>query len=199
MNSRKKPYIPSVPITDYEPYPNIHCLGHLTMMGNIMTMTENWSFQEMQQGRRLVQFSRESTDQKSIRYRFHPVTLDDYYTNTTMMVTSCIYWEEKKEYFITSVDCIHLLEYLMQIQFSVEERNRVRRNLEGFRPYTVRKSGLETARFFQKIMEFSKPKPRHIEKDLKVFPWKALPYALKKIVTKYMAPQFLETIHSPTI
>jgi hypothetical protein len=39
-------------------------------------------------------------------------------------------------------------------------------------------------------MSFPNPKPRNIEKDLKVFPWKALPYALKKIITKYTATPF---------
>ncbi|KAK9701438.1 hypothetical protein K7432_011706 [Basidiobolus ranarum] len=34
-------------------------------------------------------------------------------------------------------------------------------------------------------MSFPNPKPRNIEKDVKVFPWKILPLALKKIIGKY--------------
>lgn len=89
--------------------------------------------------------------------------------------------------FITSVDCIYLLESLISVRFTVEEKNRIRRNLEGFRPLTVSKCKPESAEFFKLIMSFPNPKPRNIEKDVKVFPWKVLPYALKKIVGKYTA------------
>ena len=36
-------------------------------------------------------------------------------------------------------------------------------------------------------MGFPNPKPRNIEKDVKVFPWKILAHALKKIISKYSA------------
>lgn len=36
-------------------------------------------------------------------------------------------------------------------------------------------------------MAFPNPKPRNIEKDVKVFPWRILPLALKKIIGKYIA------------
>lgn len=110
-------------------------------------------------------------------------------------IVSCIYWNERDDFFITSVDCIHLLEKLMNIRFSVEEKNRVRRNLEGFRPLTVSKCKAESANFFKLIMSFPHPKPRNIEKDVKVFPWKTLPYALKKIITKYTASTYSTAAH----
>ncbi|OAC99391.1 hypothetical protein MUCCIDRAFT_24225, partial [Mucor lusitanicus CBS 277.49] len=100
-------------------------------------------------------------------------------------VISCIYWRERNDYFITSVDCIYLLESLIGIQFTVEEKNRIRRNLEGFRPLTVSKCKAECADFFKLIMSFPHPKPRNIEKDVKVFSWKTLPHALRKIIRKY--------------
>ena len=111
---------------------------------------------------------------------------------STPIVVSCIYWREKNDYFITSVDCIYLLENLIGIQFTVEEKNRIRRNLEGFRPLTVSKSKLECAEFFKLIMSFPHPKPRNIEKDVKVFSWRALPHALRKIIRKY-TPSYTTT------
>ncbi|KAG2197022.1 hypothetical protein INT47_009738 [Mucor saturninus] len=181
---RRGPYTPAVSITDYDPYPSLRFRSNLMIVGDTMTMTHDWTQRETQDGRRLVQFVREEEEtQAMIRCRFHPATTME--SMPTMTTVSCIYWEEKKDYFITSVDCIQLIEFLLKIKFSMEERNRVRRNLEGFRPYTVSKGAAESARFFQKIMGFPKPKPRNIEKDLKVFSWKNLPYALKKIVIKY--------------
>ncbi|ORZ08641.1 hypothetical protein BCR42DRAFT_424608 [Absidia repens] len=96
---------------------------------------------------------------------------------TSSLVVSCIYWKERNDYFITSVDCIYLLEGLTG--------NRIRRNLEGFHPLTVSKYKTGCADFFKLIMGFSHPKPRNIEKDVKVFSWNTLPHALRKIIRKY--------------
>lgn len=106
-------------------------------------------------------------------------------------VISCVYWDEKKEHYATSVDCIALLEQLVSSRFTVEEKNRIRRNLEGYRPLTVSKGKAECEQFFKLIMGFPSPKPRNIEKDVKVFPWKVLGPALKKIVGKYVSFSFL--------
>ncbi|CAO3592897.1 unnamed protein product [Absidia cylindrospora] len=106
-------------------------------------------------------------------------------TGTSSLVVSCIYWKERNDYFITSVDCIYLLEGLIGVQFTVEEKNRIRRNLEGFRPLTVSKYKTGCTDFFKLIMGFPHPKPRNIEKDVKVFSWKTLPHALRKIIRKY--------------
>ena len=37
-------------------------------------------------------------------------------------------------------------------------------------------------------MGFPDPKPRHIEKDVKVFRWEKLAEALTKIISKYVRP-----------
>jgi hypothetical protein len=117
--------------------------------------------------------------------------------NSTPIVISCIYWRERNDYFITSVDCIYLLESLIGIQFTVEEKNRIRRNLEGFRPLTVSKCKAECADFFKLIMSFPHPKPRNIEKDVKVFSWKTLPHALRKIIRKYTPSYITSTPLEP--
>ncbi|CAO3620714.1 unnamed protein product [Cunninghamella echinulata] len=111
---------------------------------------------------------------------------------TSSLIVSCIYWRERNDYFITSVDCIYLLEGLIGVQFTVEEKNRIRRNLEGFRPLTVSKCKSDCADFFKLIMGFPHPKPRNIEKDVKVFAWKTLPHALRKIIRKY-TPNYTNT------
>jgi hypothetical protein len=36
-------------------------------------------------------------------------------------------------------------------------------------------------------MAFGEPKPRNIEKDLKVFQWDILPAAVQKIISKYVS------------
>jgi len=83
------------------------------------------------------------------------------------------------------VDIIFLLECLIGQDFDIEEKNRIRRNLEGFRPKTVSKNRADSSDFFSQIMNFPPPKPRNIEKDLKVFEWNILPQALDKIISRY--------------
>ncbi|CEP11417.1 hypothetical protein [Parasitella parasitica] len=188
--SKSSIHVPSTSVANYQPYPGLVSRANLKIMGDLDSMAKNWAADEWEHRRRLVQFWREQSGNE-IRCTFDPVAQGERITNNSgHIVVSCIYWAERNDCFITSVDCIHLLESLMDIRFSVEEKNRVRRNLEGFRPLTVSKCKAESADFFKLIMSFPNPKPRNIEKDVKVFPWKTLPYALKKIVTKYTASSY---------
>jgi hypothetical protein len=74
--------------------------------------------------------------------------------------------------------------------FSVEEKNRIRRNLERWKPITVTKSSTESGGFFRLIMDFGNPKPRNIEKDVKCFLWETVATALTQIVGKYVSDRF---------
>lgn len=98
--------------------------------------------------------------------------------------------------YVTSVDAIYLLEALVGTRFTVEEKNRIRRNLEGFRPITVSKAKPGSEDFFKLIMNFPNPKPRNIEKDVKVFPWEILGPALKKIIGKYVSEPILRELQT---
>lgn len=182
-------HTPTTSVANYQPYPGLVSRANLDIAGDLDSMTKNWNTDEWNHRRRLVQFWREQNSNK-ITTTFQPVPQGERATNSGNIVVSCIYWVERNDFFITSVDCIYLLECLMDIRFSVEEKNRIRRNLEGFRPLTVSKCKTDSAEFFKLIMSFPNPKPRNIEKDVKVFPWKTLPYALKKIVTKYTASSY---------
>lgn len=155
---------------------------NLDINGDLSTMAQRWTQDEWINRRRLVQFWRKQEGSK-ITCGFQPVSQNSRLQDS--IVISCIFWEQRNECYITSVDCIYLLESLIGVRFSIEEKNRIRRNLEGFRPATVSKSKAESTEFFKLIMSFPNPKPRNIEKDVKVFKWKVLPYALKKIVAKY--------------
>lgn len=182
-------HTPTTSVANYQPYPGLVSRANLDIMGDLDAMAKSWASEEWDHRRRLVQFWREQQGNK-ITTTFQPVPQGERASNSGNIVVSCIYWMERNDFFITSVDCIYLLECLMDIRFSVEEKNRIRRNLEGFRPLTVSKCKAESADFFKLIMGFPNPKPRNIEKDVKVFPWKTLPYALKKIVTKYTASSY---------
>jgi hypothetical protein len=170
----------------------------LEINGQLSDMAERWSTEEWENRRRLVQFWRQQKG-NTIHTTFRPVTPSDRQPNSICI--SCIWWAEKQECYVTSVDCIFLLESLIAVRFTVEEKNRIRRNLEGFRPLTVSKAKQESENFFKLIMAFPNPKPRNIEKDVKVFPWSVLPHALKKIIGKYVRlfPFFTYEIRKLTV
>jgi hypothetical protein len=169
---------------NFNPYAMYPLKANLKLKGDLDSMTKNWTEEELTDRRRLVEFKR-SQDGSTINADFNPVAPKD--RQPSSITISCILWKEKKEFFVTSVDTIYLLEALVGVRFTVEEKNRIRRNLEGFRPATVSKAKVDSEEFFKVIMGFPHPKPRNIEKDVKVFPWKILSTALKKIISKYSA------------
>ncbi|KAJ2893042.1 hypothetical protein MKZ38_009115 [Zalerion maritima] len=170
----------------YNPYALYPNKAHLKIQGDLDIMGEAWTPEEVENRRRIVLFKKTQSG-STLSVNFRPVSVTERPANSICI--SCIWWAEKGECFVTSVDTIHLLEQLLAApaRFTVEEKNRIRRNLEGFHPLTVSKAKAESEEFFKIIMAFPNPKPRNIEKDVKVFPWKVLGQALKKIISKYSA------------
>ncbi|KAI9812342.1 MAG: hypothetical protein M1826_002910 [Phylliscum demangeonii] len=168
----------------FNPYTMYPHKAVLKIDGDLDAMAKRWTLDEWEAKRRLVQFQRQQNG-NTIFASFEAVTASE--RGAHSICVSCIWWEEKGECFITSVDTIYLLESLVAVRFTVEEKNRIRRNLEGFRPLTVSKGKPDSEAFFKLIMAFPNPKPRNIEKDVKVFPWKIVAHALKKIIGKYSA------------
>lgn len=143
----------------------------------------DWDDSELNAGRRLVRFRRLQDGNRLI---VSPERISQAEYDPDDIVISCIYRQETDACCVTSVDIIHLLQRLVEADFEVDEKNRIRRNLEGLRPTTVSKTRPGFESFFQRIMDFPDPKPRKIEKDVKVFDWKLLPHALDKILSKYV-------------
>ena len=170
-------------VQTFNPYAVYPSKATLKLNGDLNSMARDWSQAELDSKRRLVQFTRMQNG-STIHADFRAVAPEDRAPNSICI--SCILWEGKNECFVTSVDTIYLLESLVGVRFTVEEKNRIRRNLEGFRPLTVSKTKHESEYFFKVIMGFPAPKPRNIEKDVKVFPWRILAHSLKKIIGKYV-------------
>ncbi|KAI0268792.1 hypothetical protein BC834DRAFT_968225 [Gloeopeniophorella convolvens] len=155
---------------------------NLKFMSSLADMGQNLTDEERRLGRRLVRFFRKHVGD-DLLVSSRPIRQEEY--NERLVVISCIYRHETAERWVTSVDIIYLLQYFVQEAFSVEEKNRIRRNLEMFAPITISKTKVEQEHFFKQIMGFPVPRPRHIEKDIKVFKWKKLAPALDKIMQKY--------------
>jgi hypothetical protein len=157
--------------------------------GDMGLMAKGWTEDEWDLGRRLVKVWRRQ-EGPAIFVAYEPMSHAEWVMEKDCVVVSCIFRAERDSCWITSVDILYLLEAIIGTRFSVEEKNRIRRNLEGFRPQTIAKTKApepEPKPFFRTIMDFPQPRPRNIEKDVKVFPWECVAQALKKIVAKYVS------------
>lgn len=135
----------------------------------------------MKAGRRLIRFHRQ---QKGHILLAACEPIQQEHCTAADIVISCILCPQERSCWFTSVDVIRLLERLVGIPFIVDEKNRIRRNLQGLKPTSISKKDYRL--FFERIMGFSEPKPRNIEKDVKVFPWATLTEALNKILNQYV-------------
>jgi hypothetical protein len=87
---------------------------------------------------------------------------------------------------VSSVDIIKALELLVSPpggRLSIEEKNRVRRNIDTLRPITLKKGG-ESLSW---IMQLCSPRPITIAREVKIFKWSSLEAALVKIMKKYVS------------
>lgn len=185
-------------ITSFEAETNFHDTPPLTpspadeplvFVTPFVDMTKNWSEDEKEESRRVVLFTVETRDDGALLVRCQPVPMaHEYSRNEGDILVSCLYWEEVGQYYISSVDLVYLLERIINITLSSEIKNRLRRNLEKFQPITLSKSpkqGRPQYDMFLRIMAFGEPRPRNIEKDIKIFPWCNAPGALLKCFEKY--------------
>lgn len=146
-------------------------------------MASNWSEEELSNERRLVHVIVERVGCSVFRIWCEAVSPQFGAERKDEFIISCIRWNEKNTHVLTSVDLIHLLENLVGESFSTQEKSRIRRNLQFLKPFTVNR--ISSARLFNALMAMDNPRPRNIEKDLKVFQWLTLYVALTMVLNKY--------------
>jgi hypothetical protein len=157
--------------------------------GNLNT----WSQHELLESRRIVEFRKVRVCGDAVHLDCRPIRPHEY--SEDKMTISCIYWipseceGEMPTYMgrcvFTSVDVIALLAKIAGRAFPIMEKNRIRRNLEGCGPQTVKKEG-DTMVFFNQLMRYEHPKTRNIEKDIKVFKWENVGKAMRTIFQRYV-------------
>ncbi|KAH9963922.1 hypothetical protein BC827DRAFT_1154380 [Russula dissimulans] len=151
----------------------------LDFSGDLKELGYDLSAEERRLKRRLVRFICKP-DGDTLHISFHVIQQEEY--DERFVVVSCIYREDTCDTCYTSVDMIRLVEYLVQAQFTAEEKSRIRRNLESLSPKTIQK---EEGGLFKTLMGFPAPQPRTIEKDIKVFDWNTIASGISKVIEKY--------------
>ncbi|KAI4245201.1 MAG: hypothetical protein L6R40_002558 [Gallowayella cf. fulva] len=158
--------------------------ARLEINGKVDSMTEGWTSDERNAKRRLVYFWR--TQMEHVIYtNFAPWSSEARVPKERCI--SCFWWEKRQDYFVTSVDIIRLCGQLAGGNIVVGEKNRIRRNVDIYDKETIYKDHPDTEDIFSLVMGFTSPKPKNIEKAIKVFPWRNLGAAIVKVVNKWSA------------
>jgi hypothetical protein len=137
----------------------------LYIQDNLQTVCTGWSEKELEVRRRLVKFQRFQKGSE-ITTSFRPVSIGK--RTPKSYYVSCILSDDSKRCYITFVDTFQLLEFLIGVRFTREEKNRFSRNLEEYKPITISRKNEEDC--YKLIIGFPDPKPVNIKKkSVKVF------------------------------
>ena len=150
----------------------------------LQTLCENWTEEELGIGRRLVKFN---TVREGNNFVLSCEIIRQERYDPEDVVISCIYYKCTDEFYVTSVDILYLFENVADEALGTSEKTRLRRNIQSFLPTRVEKADEEYGELYTQIMKFPPPKPRTIEKKIKVFRWVLLEDILSKIASKYVS------------
>lgn len=164
----------------------------LVILSDFGSTLESWSKKEKAIGRRLVRFERRQAG-PVVRLTFETQPPQESYEDTERII-SCISWPQGRVgYFLTSFDVLKLAEYILGTSMNTEVKNRARRNMAAVASKTLAKGDyeLDTSldadnEAFLKVMSFDDPKPRSIEKSIKIYDWFDLKHCLEKILSRFV-------------
>lgn len=157
----------------------------LQFMTSLEDLCQSWDSDELRANRRLVKFTvlREGS---RIMLHAERVSQQDYSPEDDIVI-SCIRHQESSSFHVTSVDILSLFQAICGQELSVKEKTRLRRNIQCFSPIRLSKTDCEFTSFYYTIMEMKNPKPRTIDKKLKVFNWLLLNDMLDKMLSKFVS------------
>jgi hypothetical protein len=159
-----------------------------------MPSLPHWTPDEQRARRRLVAFSCRTDPRRLIvEFTATPVPNQNLKPPGCSIVVSCIYVpptasQLQSTCIITSFDFINLVKWMLgsPAWYEVDERNRVRRNLEVFQPATLHKAGsCGYWDLYGQVTGYNDPRPWNINKDFKVFDWGQMETMMREIVKKY--------------
>lgn len=154
--------------------------------GDLGTMTEDWSLEELYDSRRIVVFRRFlSRSALEINFGAGSPNTGPYKD----FCISCIKRGDVPGYYFTQYDIIRLAESFLMGPllggFSAEGKRQILYILDNFDPLTVSKVKAETEDLFKLIMGLSNPQSSNFEVEIEVHRWETLLPALETIMSRY--------------
>jgi hypothetical protein len=161
----------------------------LSVVGDLDLMVNGWKPSEEKAGRRLVRFSRKQFG-SLVELCFASHLPGKLYHEKTEIVISCISLPDHEGRWVTSFDIVKLAAYVLQIPLNTEMKNRARRNMASVECKTLLRvvaNEHSKTEAFTAIMQFDDPKPRSIEKSIKIYKWNVLKACLSKILQRFVS------------
>ena len=171
----------------------------LKIVGDLCAVVQNWTKAEHKVRRRLVEFRRAQIGGALVCLE-SAIAGADAASKQPSITISCIQWPNEPEYFfVTSFNVIRLVEFTLQTTMTTEIKNRARRNMASIPSRTLPRVKIPEEpdidledEPYALVMSFDSPKPRSIEKSIKVFDWKHLEGCISKILSR-----FVSNLHAP--
>ncbi|BEJ14446.1 hypothetical protein CspHIS471_0402130 [Cutaneotrichosporon sp. HIS471] len=150
----------------------------------------SWSSEEIKANRRIIEFTAipslkqvgPQSHAPQVRIQWRSIESRQFQGNGTDIYTISVILFESKA-LITSVDIISSAECFFRAQFCTMEKNRIRRGFESSGPRTLHKG---VGGLYNIVQGFSNPKPRNIDKSVKVFPASCFRTLIEKICSNYI-------------
>jgi hypothetical protein len=161
----------------------------LSIEGDLDLMEKDWKPSEENAGRRLVRFSRKQLG-SLVELSFATHAPCNPHREKLEVVISCISLPDHEGLWVTSFDIVRLATYVLQIPLNTEMKNRARRNMASVDCKTLLRvipNEHSKTEAFTTIMEFEDPKPRSIEKSIKIYKWNVLEMCLSKILQRFVS------------
>jgi len=172
-------------IRELRPFP-IHSIRKVVeISGDLHTMCDNWTPKEMTDKRRLVEFQRVLSG-NTIIVLFKSVSPEK--RSPINLGINCYLWEKENQWFTTTIEVMTLVEALIGLHFTVQEKACISNVLQ---PFTVSKATDKANGEYHTILDiilgFLNPKTRRrCKKDINIFNWHNLALALNKIIEGYV-------------
>ena len=176
--NQSAPAQPSKPVLIRIPKDSIMTRACPEFLGHLDALSTRWTAEEQAAKRRIVGFSHEWCN--------NVITIDFHWAAAEPeRCVSCIWWEERKEAFITCIDLVRIVESLTSVPFDNLEKSRIRYDFDRFKAEKV--DGLEHPEFWKTIIQFDIPKPFTHKRDLKLFQWTVIKPALIETIRNYVS------------
>ncbi|KIM30433.1 hypothetical protein M408DRAFT_58873, partial [Serendipita vermifera MAFF 305830] len=148
-----------------------------------------WKPKDETASRRLVHFSRIAIG-SLVTLKCKLFSSDESDELEEGVVISCIKLPQLGGYHVTSYDIVKLAEHIVQLRLNTDLKNRARRNMASVACTTLDKvsaKDVPPTNDFITLMQFDHPKPRSIEKSIKVYHWRLLEQCLDKILWHFVS------------
>ncbi|GMK58881.1 hypothetical protein CspeluHIS016_0603230 [Cutaneotrichosporon spelunceum] len=146
-----------------------------------------WTEFETKERRRIIEFTAvfdfKPTFIPQVIVHWRPIDPSQYQSSRPNSHSISVILDEGRAV-LTSVDIISSAETFFATRFCTGEKNRIRRGFESSGPNTLHKGGSE---LYSCIQGFNNPKPRNIDKSVKVFPAVVFRSLIEKICSNYVS------------